>query len=156
VWNCRTVGEEAFPAPSIGGAHGAHAHRHDGARSRFGGAGGLQPHRCPRPAQASLYSGEHAVDWSELLRRLREAIAETHEIAAHGNQAVLTTAADADQVASWLRAPCGLVSPCFRWPVHRPLQGCGSACPTSRGANRFGELHGTHLVGHTAWRLSQP
>src|SRR5258706_4638946 len=73
---------------------------------------GLAVYTTPVPPgrrKLSLYSGEHAVDWSELLARLRQAIAETHqisethEIATHGNQAVLTTAADADQIVSWLK-----------------------------------------------------
>jgi len=96
----------------------------------------------------SLYSGEHAVDWSELLRRLREAIAETHEIAAHGNQAVLTTAADADQVASWLRRHAPGVAVLSVGQSIDLYKDVGAPADIAR-RYRFGELHGTHLVGHT-------
>ena len=67
---------------------------------------GLAVYTTPVPPgrrKLSLYSGEHAVDWSELLGRVRLAFAEAHEIATHGNQAVLTTAADADHVVIWLK-----------------------------------------------------
>src|SRR5271155_4289686 len=37
----------------------------------------------------SLYSGEHAVDWSELLARIAADFAHAHEISTHGNHAVL-------------------------------------------------------------------
>jgi amidophosphoribosyltransferase len=96
----------------------------------------------------SLYSGEHAVDWSELLRRLREAIAETHEIAAHGNQAVLTTAADADQVAGWLRRHAPGVAVLSVGQSIDLYKDVGAPADIAR-RYRFGELHGTHLVGHT-------
>jgi glutamate synthase domain-containing protein 1 len=96
----------------------------------------------------SLYSGEHAVDWSELLGRLRDAIAETHEIAAHGNQAVLTTAADADQVASWLRRHAPGVAVLSVGQSIDLYKDVGAPADIAR-RYRFGELHGTHLVGHT-------
>jgi methylamine---glutamate N-methyltransferase subunit A len=96
----------------------------------------------------SLYSGEHAVDWSELLGRLRDAIAETHEIAAHGNQAVLTTAADADQVASWLRRHAPGVAVLSVGRSIDLYKDVGAPADIAR-RYRFGELHGTHLVGHT-------
>jgi hypothetical protein len=51
----------------------------------------------------SLYSGEQAVDWSALLGQVCKAFAEEHEIAVHGNHAVLTTSADADRVVAWLK-----------------------------------------------------
>jgi glutamate synthase domain-containing protein 1 len=96
----------------------------------------------------SLYSGEHAVDWSELLGRLRDAIAETHEIAAHGNQAVLTTAADADQVASWLKRHVPGVAVLSVGQSIDLYKDVGAPADIAR-RYRFGELHGTHLVGHT-------
>ena len=51
----------------------------------------------------SLYSGEHAADWPALLEHAAREFSGEHAIAAHGNQAVLTTAADADRVVSWLK-----------------------------------------------------
>ena len=96
----------------------------------------------------SLYSGEHVVDWSELLGRVRDAIAETHEIAAHGNQAVLTTAADADQVASWLKRHASGVAVLSVGQSIDLYKDVGAPADIAR-RYRFGELHGTHLVGHT-------
>jgi glutamate synthase domain-containing protein 1 len=96
----------------------------------------------------SLYSGEHAVDWSELLARLRQAIVEAHEIATHGNQAVLTTAADADQVASWLKRHAPGVAVLSVGQSIDLYKDVGAPADIAR-RYRFGELHGTHLVGHT-------
>jgi glutamate synthase domain-containing protein 1 len=96
----------------------------------------------------SLYSGEHAVDWSELLGQLRHAIAETHEIATHGNQAVLTTAADADQVVTWLKRHAPGVAVLSVGQSIDLYKDVGAPADIAR-RYRFGELHGTHLVGHT-------
>jgi glutamate synthase domain-containing protein 1 len=96
----------------------------------------------------SLYSGEHAVDWSELLGRLRHAIGETHEIAPHGNQAVLTTAADADQVAAWLKRHAPGIAVLSVGQSIDLYKDVGAPADIAR-RYRFGELHGTHLVGHT-------
>jgi glutamate synthase domain-containing protein 1 len=96
----------------------------------------------------SLYSGEHAVDWSELLGRVRHAFAEAHEIAMHGNQAVLTTAADADQVASWLKRHAPGVAVLSVGQSIDLYKDVGAPAEIAR-RYRFGELQGTHLVGHT-------
>jgi len=101
----------------------------------------------------SLYSGEHAVDWSELLGRVRHAFAETHEIAtqeiaAHGNQAVLTTAADADAVVSWLKRHAPGVAVLSVGQSIDLYKDVGAPADIAR-RYRFSELHGTHLVGHT-------
>jgi len=96
----------------------------------------------------SLYSGEHAVDWSELLGRLRHAIVETHEIATHGNQAVLTTAADADQVVTWLKRHAPGVAVLSVGQSIDLYKDVGAPADIAR-RYRFGELEGTHLVGHT-------
>jgi len=103
----------------------------------------------------SLYSGEHAVDWSELLGRVRHAFAETqeiaiatHEIATHGNQAVLTTAADADEVASWLKRHAPGVAVLSVGQSIDLYKDVGAPADIAR-RYRFSELHGTHLVGHT-------
>jgi methylamine---glutamate N-methyltransferase subunit A len=96
----------------------------------------------------SLYSGEHAVDWSELLERVRHAFAEAHEIATHGNQAVLTTATDADQVVSWLKRHAPGVAVLSVGQSIDLYKDVGAPADIAR-RYRFGELHGTHLVGHT-------
>jgi amidophosphoribosyltransferase len=96
----------------------------------------------------SLYSGEHAVDWSELLGRVRHAFAETQEIATHGNQAVLTTAADADAVVSWLKRHAPGVAVLSVGQSIDLYKDVGAPADIAR-RYRFSELHGTHLVGHT-------
>ena len=96
----------------------------------------------------SLYSGEHAVDWSELLERVRHAFAEAHEIATHGNQAVLTTATDADQVVNWLKRHASGVAVLSVGQSIDLYKDVGAPADIAR-RYRFGELHGTHLVGHT-------
>jgi methylamine---glutamate N-methyltransferase subunit A len=96
----------------------------------------------------SLYSGEHAVDWSELLERVRHAFAEAHEIATHGNQAVLTTATDADQIVSWLKRHAPGVAVLSVGQSIDLYKDVGAPADIAR-RYRFGELHGTHLVGHT-------
>src|ERR1700735_2715720 len=66
---------------------------------------GLAVYTAPvsdRHHKLSLYSGENAVDWPQLLGRIAADFAHTHEIAAHGNHAVLTSAADPDELADWL------------------------------------------------------
>ena len=96
----------------------------------------------------SLYSGEHAVDWSELLAQVRRAFAEAHEIATHGNQAVLTTATDADQVVSWLKRHAPGVAVLSVGQSIDLYKDVGAPADIAR-RYRFGELEGTHLVGHT-------
>jgi methylamine---glutamate N-methyltransferase subunit A len=96
----------------------------------------------------SLYIGEHAVDWSELLARIRHAFAETHEIATHGNQAVLTTAADADHVVGWLKRNAPGVAVLSVGQSIDLYKDVGAPADIAR-RYQFSELHGTHLVGHT-------
>jgi len=96
----------------------------------------------------SLYSGEHAVDWSELLARVHHAFAEAHEIATHGNQAVLTTATDADQIVSWLKRHAPGVAVLSVGQSIDLYKDVGAPADIAR-RYRFGELQGTHLVGHT-------
>jgi glutamate synthase domain-containing protein 1 len=74
-----------------------------------------------RQHKLSLYSGDHPLDWSELLGQVCMAFPQEQEIAVHGNHAVLTTAADADQRRGVVEAHgarrCHPVSRAF----HRPL-----------------------------------
>ncbi len=117
---------------------------------------GLAVYTTPVPPgrrKLSLYSGECPVDWPELLGRVRHAFAETqeiatHEIATHGNQAVLTTAADADEVASWLKRHAPGVAVLSVGQSIDLYKDVGAPADIAR-RYRFSELHGTHLVGHT-------
>jgi amidophosphoribosyltransferase len=96
----------------------------------------------------SLYSGGHAIDWAALAGRLRHAIAATHEIEAHGNQAVLTTAADADRVVAWLKQNVPTIAVLSVGRSIDLYKDVGAPADIAR-RYRFGELQGTHLVGHT-------
>ncbi len=66
---------------------------------------GLAVYTAPvsdRQHKLSLYSGETAVDWPELLARIAADFAHAHEISGNGNHAVLTSAADPDRLVAWL------------------------------------------------------
>ena len=96
----------------------------------------------------SLYSGEHAVEWPELLYRIRESFTGHQNIVVHGNQAVLTTAADADRVAAWLKAhhpELAVLSVGQSIDLYKDV---GAPADIAR-RYQFSELEGTHLVGHT-------
>jgi amidophosphoribosyltransferase len=96
----------------------------------------------------SLYSGAHALDWFELLERVCAAFRANHEIAVHGNHAVLTTAADADHLAAWLKHHAPTVA---LLSVGRSIDLYKDVGAPADIAQRYGfsTLRGTHLVGHT-------
>jgi amidophosphoribosyltransferase len=96
----------------------------------------------------SLYSGRHAMDWPALTDRLRHAIAAMHEIEAHGNQAVLVTAADAERVVAWLKQNLPAVAVLSVGRSIDLYKDVGAPADIAR-RYRFGELQGSHLVGHT-------
>jgi methylamine---glutamate N-methyltransferase subunit A len=96
----------------------------------------------------SLYSGEAAVDWSELLVRIVAQFGRSHEIEGHGNHAVLVSTADPDQLAVWLahHAPAVAVL-----SVGRSIdlyKDVGAPADIAE-RYRFKALRGSHLVGHT-------
>ena len=96
----------------------------------------------------SLYSGKHAVNWSELLGLVSKEFAHQHEIAVHGNHAVLTTAADADQVVAWLKRNVPTVAVLSVGQSIDLYKDVGAPADIAR-RYEFGALRGTHLVGHT-------
>jgi methylamine---glutamate N-methyltransferase subunit A len=96
----------------------------------------------------SLYSGEAAVDWSELLVRIVTQFGRSHEIEGHGNHAVLVSTADPDQLSAWLahHAPAVAVL-----SVGRSIdlyKDVGAPADIAE-RYRFKALRGSHLVGHT-------
>jgi amidophosphoribosyltransferase len=112
---------------------------------------GLAVYTSPVPDRQhklSLYSGMHAVDWSQLLGSISNEFEQHHEIAVHGNQAVLTTAADADQVVTWLKSHAPLVAVLSVGRSIDLYKDVGAPADIAR-RYRFAELQGTHLVGHT-------
>jgi amidophosphoribosyltransferase len=96
----------------------------------------------------SLYGGAYEVDWPGLLARVSNAFPGQHEIAVHGNQAVLTTVADADKLAAWLKrdaAPIAVLSVGQSIDLYKDV---GAPADIAR-RYQFGALRGTHLVAHT-------
>jgi len=96
----------------------------------------------------SLYSGEHAVDWSELKDRVVAAFGGRHEIEAHANHAVLTTTADADRVAAWLKRHAAQVAILSIGQSIDLYKDVGAPADIAR-RYEFAKLRGSHLVGHT-------
>ena len=101
-----------------------------------------------RQHKLSLYSGKQAVDWSELLGRVSRDFAEQHEIVVHGNHAVLTTAADPDRLAAWLKRNVPAVAVLSVGQSIDLYKDVGAPADIAR-RYQFSELKGTHLVGHT-------
>jgi len=96
----------------------------------------------------SLYSGGHAADWPALLEHVAREFSGEHAIAAHGNQAVLTTAADADRVVSWLKHAAPTVAVLSVGQSIDLYKDVGAPADIARRYD-FAALKGTHLVGHT-------
>ena len=112
---------------------------------------GLAVYTAPvsaRHHKLSLYSGENAVDWPELLASVAARFGHAHEISTHGNHAVLTTAADPGMLAGWL----GVSAPTIAvLSVGRSIDLYKDVGAPADIAERyaFGALQGSHLVGHT-------
>ncbi len=96
----------------------------------------------------SLYSGSNHVDWSQLLGRVSQQFAQQHEIAVHGNQAVLTTSAEADALVAWLKRHTPEVAVLSVGQCIDLYKDVGAPADIAR-RYRFAELEGTHLIGHT-------
>jgi amidophosphoribosyltransferase len=98
----------------------------------------------------SLYSGEHAVDWPQLLEELAQDIGGEHRIAINGNHAILTSGADPAAIARWLRARADEV-PVAVLSVGRSIDLYKDIGAPAHIAERyhFNTLRGSHLVGHT-------
>jgi amidophosphoribosyltransferase len=101
-----------------------------------------------REHKLSLYSGAHAVDWSLLLGSIAGEFSERHDIAVHGNQAVLTTAADPDRLVAWLKRHAQNVAVLSVGRCIDLYKDVGAPADIAR-RYQFAELRGTHLVGHT-------
>jgi glutamate synthase domain-containing protein 1 len=101
-----------------------------------------------RHHKLSLYSGEHAVDWPELLARIAADFAHAHEIATHGNHAVLTSAADPDQLGAWLARQAPMIAVLSVGQSIDLYKDVGAPADIAE-RYRFSSLHGSHLVGHT-------
>ena len=112
---------------------------------------GLAVYTTPvRPGQhkISLYCGQHALEWSDILRAVATAFPQQHDIAGHGNHAVLTTLADADAVVAWLKRNAPRVAVLAVGQSIDLYKDVGAPAEIAR-RYRFAELQGTHLVAHT-------
>lgn len=96
----------------------------------------------------SLYSGEHAVDWSELLRRIAQGFPQEHQIAAHGNHAVLTTAGDPEALTEWLESHASMIAVLSVGQSIDLYKDVGAPAAIAERYD-FKALTGSHLVGHT-------
>jgi len=96
----------------------------------------------------SLYSGGASVDWPQLLERLKAAFDEPVRIEIHDNQAVLTSAANPDNVVAWLQRHAASVAVLSVGHCIDLYKDVGAPAEIAR-RYRFAELQGTHLVGHT-------
>lgn len=101
-----------------------------------------------RKHKLSLYSGEHAVDWRKLAEELRKALKHPQEIEVHGNHAVLTTAADPDQISGWLAEHASEVAVLSIGHSIDLYKDVGAPAEIAK-RYRFDALKGSHLVGHT-------
>jgi amidophosphoribosyltransferase len=101
-----------------------------------------------RQRKLSLYSGEHAVEWSALLKEIGEVFAGEHDIVMHGNQAVLTTTADADALVTWLKRNESLVAVLSVGQSIDLYKDVGAPADIAR-RYEFEALQGSHLVAHT-------
>jgi amidophosphoribosyltransferase len=112
---------------------------------------GLAVYTAPvshRHHKLSLYSGENAVDWPQLLGRIAADFAHTHEIAAHGNHAVLTSAADPDELTAWLGRNAPMIAVLSVGQSIDLYKDVGAPADIAE-RYRFKSLQGSHLVGHT-------
>ena len=112
---------------------------------------GLAVYTAPvseRHHKISLYSGEHAVDWSELLARIAAAFPHAHEIATHGNHAVLTSSADPDRLSVWLAVNAPTIAVLSVGQSIDLYKDVGAPADIADRYD-FKSLRGSHLVGHT-------
>ena len=98
--------------------------------------------------KVSLYSGEVAIDWTALLGHLRSEFPELHQIAPHGNQAVLTTAADVDRIVTWIKRHAPSIAALSVGRCIDLYKDVGAPVDVAR-RYQFTALRGSHLVGHT-------
>ena len=101
-----------------------------------------------RHHKLSMYSGETAVDWSELLERIAADFSHAHEIATHGNHAVLTSAADPDRLVAWLARNAPVIAVLSVGQSIDLYKDVGAPADIAERYD-FKALQGSHLVGHT-------
>jgi methylamine---glutamate N-methyltransferase subunit A len=96
----------------------------------------------------SLYAGEHAVDWKELVQKLKLSVDGKHDIEISGNHAILTTRAPLALVEKWLAEKMpqlAVLSIGRSIDLYKDIGAPAEICKRYG----FAKLEGTHLVGHT-------
>jgi glutamate synthase domain-containing protein 1 len=101
-----------------------------------------------RQHKLSLYSGEHAVDFRQLLAEMKAELGGTHELSIKGNHAVLTTDVDPEGVTGWLQRRSPQVAVLSVGRSIDLYKDVGAPAEIAR-RYRFDALNGTHLVAHT-------
>jgi amidophosphoribosyltransferase len=96
----------------------------------------------------SLYRGMHAVDWQALLAGVAAALSGEHQIHENGNHAILTTTADPGDVVAQLATQAPLVAVLSTGKSIDLYKDVGAPAAIAE-RYRFGDLRGSHLVGHT-------
>jgi methylamine---glutamate N-methyltransferase subunit A len=83
-----------------------------------------------------------------MLARIAAEFAHAHEIATHGNHAVLTSSADPDQLAAWLARNAPAIAVLSVGQSIDLYKDVGAPADIAHRYD-FKSLHGSHLVGHT-------
>lgn len=96
----------------------------------------------------SLYSGEAAVDWSELLRGIAAEFPDAGQISTRGNHAVLTGTADPDELTTWLARHAPTIAVLSVGQSIDLYKDVGAPADIAERYD-FKSLQGSHLVGHT-------
>jgi glutamate synthase domain-containing protein 1 len=96
----------------------------------------------------SLYVGDRALDWRELLQGLKQEFGPGQEIAGHGNHAVLISDSDPDELSAWLKRAAPEVAVLSVGQSIDLYKDVGAPADIAR-RYRFDQLQGSHLVGHT-------
>ncbi len=96
----------------------------------------------------SLYSGNHACDWSALAESFQSHFNTQPQITAHLNHAILAADADPAEVKSWLKATYPFIYILSTGRTIDLYKDTGSP-ETVINRYQFSTLSGSHLVGHT-------
>jgi glutamate synthase domain-containing protein 1 len=96
----------------------------------------------------SLYRGTHAIDWSAVLAQLSREIGREHEILTNGNHAILTSAANPDDIVVWLAKTWPMVAVLSIGQSIDLYKDVGAPAEIAERYH-FKNLRGSHLVGHT-------
>jgi methylamine---glutamate N-methyltransferase subunit A len=101
-----------------------------------------------RQHKVSLYSGEHAVDFKQLVAEMRAELGGAHDLSIKGNHAVLTTDGDPERVTGWFLRMAPAVAVLSVGRSIDLYKDVGAPADIAR-RYRFDTLNGTHLVAHT-------